>query len=693
MNKIFKHCLIAILFIACSSSAPTTDEEKDKVLMSIMLHSLNSGHFHPKEINNDFSKKAFDLYLKSLDVNKKFLVQSDIEKFKKFETEIDNEINAGTFQFFDLSMQVLDERVKEAESYYKEILSKPFNFSIQELVELDGDKLPFAKDKNDLKENWRKYLKYQTLIRLDELMDVQEKAREKKDTVIKVKTFAVMEQEAREKVLKSQNDWFHRLKQLDKNDRLSQYINSIVSTYDPHTNYFPPKEKENFDIALSGQLEGIGATLQEKDGYIKVLNIVPGSASWKQGQLKVGDVILKVGQAGQEPVDIVDMRIDDAVKLIRGKKGSEVRLTVKKIDASIVIIPIIRDIVVLEETYAKSAVLDNGKKVGYIKLPQFYADFNGKGGRSSAEDVRKEIAKLQEDNVQGLILDLRNNGGGSLQDAVTMGGLFINRGPIVQIKSGRGAPNVLEDIDPAVQYNGPLVILVNEFSASASEILAAAIQDYKRGVIVGSNTFGKGTVQRLIDLDEYLPENFEKAKPLGAVKLTTQKFYRVNGGATQLKGVAPDVTLPDSYTYLEMGEKELEYPMPWDEISAAKYQSSDRIKNIEEIKKNSKLRIASNSAFQLEDENGKRLKAQSGKSSFQLNLEKFREEQHKIQKEAKKFENVFKEIPGLNVQSTISDAKNMPKDTAQVESLKAWQKNIKKDPYIFESMAILKEMK
>lgn len=690
----YKFMLIAVVFLACSSYSPVGEEDKNKVLMSVLLHSLNSGHYNPKEINNDFSQKAYNLYIKSLDANKKFLTLEDITKLKKYETEIDDEVKGGSYKFFDLSHQLVESRIKEVEGYYKDILSKPFDFELHEAVELDGDKLNFAKDNKELKENWRKYLKYQTLIKLDELLDAQERAKEKKDTVVKIKTYAILEQEAREKVMKSQNDWFHRLKQVDKNDRLSQYVNSIISLYDPHTNYFPPKEKENFDIALSGQLEGIGATLQDKDGYIKVISIVPGSASWKQGSLKVGDVILKVGQGEHEAVDVVDMRLDDAVKLIRGKKGTEVRLTVKKMDGNIVMIPIIRDIVVLEETYAKSAILsENGKKVGYIKLPQFYADFNGKGGRSCSDDIKKEIAKLQTENIDGLILDLRNNGGGSLQDAVSMGGLFINKGPIVQIKGGKGAPTVLEDYDPSVQYSGPLVILVNELSASASEILAAAMQDYKRGVIVGSPTFGKGTVQRLIDLDEYLPEAFEKAKPLGAVKLTTQKFYRVNGGATQLKGVVPDIMLPDNYSYIDIGERELDYPMPWDEIPPAKFNTSDKLKNLEVIKKNSKARVQANTTFQLEDENAKRLKAQSNKTSFNLSMAKFREEQQKLEKEAKKYEDMLKEIPSLNVESLRSEKVDASKDSAKAESLKTWHKNLKKDAYVYEAMNIIKDLK
>ncbi len=688
-----KASIIAILILLFGSYAPREADEKDKVLLSVILHSLTTSHYQPKEVNDDFSKKVFDEYLKTIDINKKFLIKEDVDQLKKFHTTIDDQAKVGNFDFFNLSQTILQKRVKEAEAYYKEILSKPFDFTVDETIETDADKLPFANTSAELKENWRKLIKYLVMSRLHDMQIAQEKAVEKKDTSFKVRTVVAMEVDARDKVLKNQNESFKRMNQLNKTDWMSMYINSLTAMFDPHTSFFPPKEKENFDIALSGQLEGIGATLQEKDGFIKVTQIVPGSASWKQGQLKANDIILKVAQANQDPVDIVDMRLDDAVKLIRGKKGTEVRLTVRKIDNAVIIIPIIRDVVVLEETYAKSAILKGAKKVGYIKLPQFYADFNGRGGRSCAKDVKIEIEKLKKDNVEGIILDLRNNGGGSLQDAVDMGGLFIDKGPIVQVKSAKEAPQVLNDYDPATQYTGPLVILVNELSASASEILAAAMQDYKRAVIVGSNTFGKGTVQRLIDLDTYMPPSFENLKPFGAMKITTQKFYRINGGATQLKGVAPDVLLPDNYKYIKTGERELEYPMIWDEIVKANYKTLENLKNIEIIKKKSEIRLKTNKSFILQDENAKRLKYLSDRSSFTINLEKYKAEQKKLQAESKKFEEIYVDIKDLDVFPLTADAAAIQSDTAKVESMKTWSKNLKKDMYIYEGMNVINDLK
>jgi len=495
--------LLPVAALAAFSYTYKVQADKDEAIDQILMQSLNNVHYSPLTLNDDFSEKVFKLYMQRLDYNKKFLLQSDVDELKKLNHSIDDDISAGHFGFFDKSYNIITKRVDEAQAYYKEILSQPFDFSKDEEIELDEEKLNFAKNPAELKEAWRKSLKYQVLARMVEMSDSQDKAKEKSDTV-KLKSKETLEADARKKVLKSNDDYFKRIREFDRNDRLAVYFNSITGIYDPHTEFFPPKDKANFDISMSGQLEGIGAQLQEKDGYIKVSSIVPGSASWKQGQLKPGDLILKVAQGSGEPVDLTDMRMDDVLPLIRGKKGTEVRLTVRKPDGSTTIIPLIRDIVVIEESYAQSVILKGKKNIGYIKLPSFYADFNGNGGRSCSKDIKKELEKLKAEHVDGVILDLRYNGGGSLPDVVDMAGLFIDKGPIVQVKQKTGVPQVLEDKDPSTVYDGPLVVMVNSNSASASEIMAAAIQDYKRGVIVGTSpsSFGKGTVQRFYNLDD-----------------------------------------------------------------------------------------------------------------------------------------------------------------------------------------------
>lgn len=696
MRKILIFGSLIFAIVACGSLALNNTKEKDETLASVVMHSLENFHFQPQSINDEFSKETFKFYVDQLDHYKRFLIQEDIDKLKKFETQLDDEINTNNFTFFELSNTLIENRIIEAKEYYTELLQKPFNYKVKESIELDPEKINPAANKKALKERWRKNLKYSVEARLYTIEKQQKDKLEKKDTSYVEKSFKEIEKEAREKVLKTHDQWFKRLSQLNRTDRLSSYFNSVTSTFDPHTNFYPPKDKENFDIALSGQLEGIGATLEQKDGYIKVVRIVPGSASWKQGELEAGDKILKVAQGIEEPVDIVDMRLDDAVKLIRGKKGTEVRLTVEKIDNSEKIIPIIRDIVVLEETYAKSLIINKDKskeKVGYIKLPKFYADFNKQGGRSCAKDVKAEVEKLKTEGAEGIIIDLRNNGGGSLQDVVDMAGLFIKTGPIVQIKARTGAPYILSDLDPQVQFDGPLVILVNSLSASASEILAAAMQDYDRAIIMGSaSSYGKGTVQRFVDLDAFLPETMASVKPLGSMKLTIQKFYRVNGGATQLKGVEPDIVLPDNYMYIEIGEKEIDNAMNWDEILPASYTATHSINNKNKIIELSKKRIATDSIFDAINNKAKHLKESRDKTLIELNYETYKQVRKDEEKANEAHKDILKPIEQLIVSNIAVDTIGFSADSSKVASNTEFIKTVKKDSYIFEALQVIDDM-
>lgn len=670
-------------------------EKKNEILMEVIIQSLNSGHYSTNPLNDEFSEKTYDLYLERMDYSKRFLLAQDVDLLNKYRTKIDNEIQNKSYDFFKLSNNILEGRINESRKFYKNILSKPFDFSVKETVETDPEKLDFAASKDELKERWRKILKRATLARVVNMLETQETALADNDETVEIKSFEEIEKEAREKVLKSHDDWFRRLDQLDENDRLSTYINAIANIFDPHTGYFPPKDKENFDISMSGQLEGIGATLSEKDGFTEVVRIVPGSPSARQGDLESGDLIMKVGQANDEPVDIEGMRLDDVVKMIRGKKGTEVRLTVKKISGDIITVPIVRDVVILDETYAKSALLnreDVKDPIGYIKLPKFYADFQQRGGRRCAVDVREEVEKLKAENVGGIILDLRNNGGGSLYDVVEMAGLFIDKGPVVQVKSRGANPEVMKDRDPSVVYDGPLIIMVNSFSASASEIMAAAMQDYDRAVIVGSpSTFGKGTVQRFYDLDRLISADYDDVKPLGALKLTTQKFYRINGGATQLKGVIPDIILPDAYSYIEVGEKEHDFSMPWDEIEPASYDKWDAGYSMEKVRQRSEKRTESDEYFQLAEDNANRLKRQRDKSEFTLNLEEFRAEKKANKEESEKYKGIEHEIDGLSVAALSMEPAIT--DTVKLEIQADFHKKLGKDIYLNEAISIMQDMK
>ena len=673
--------------------ALSEEDRRSKVLMHLIYDGLSQIHYAPEDLNDEFSVSAYDLYLKRLDINKRFFLQEDIDAMEKYRLEIDDEVRNASFELYDLSYDILVKRLEEVQGYYTEILAEPFKLDLNETVEYDEEKLAWATSQTDLKDRWRKILKYDAISRITDKLESQEKKKEEGKEV-EIKTVAELEKDAREKILKNYTRWYERQVKQDREKRQSIYINSIVNVYGPHTSYFPPIDKDNFDISMSGQLEGIGARLVDEDGYITVTEVVPGSASSLQGDLEAKDQILEVAQGDEEPVNIEGAVIDDALKLIRGKKGTTVVLTVRKIDGSVMDIPIVRDVVIIDETYVKSAKLNFGKQeVGYIKLPKFYADFGG-GGRSCAADVKDEVYKLKNQKVDGIILDLRRNGGGSLRDVVDMAGLFIEEGPVVQVKSKMRAPQVLDDRDDEVHYGGPLVVLIDQFSASASEIMAAAIQDYGRGVIIGSQaSFGKGTVQRFIELDDYVSPSFSDVKPLGAIKVTMQKFYRINGGATQLKGVSPDIVLPDAFMFVDIGEKEQEFVMEWDNIDALPYKKWNHQVNIDKVRKASEARTAKNETFQLVQENAERLKAQSDETNYTLNLDKFRAEKEAFDKESEKYKDIFQEIDGLKVENLPEDLEAINKDDKSKELNEAWHESIMKDAYIFEAMKVIGDMK
>lgn len=665
-----------------------------QILMGILLDGLSQAHYSPVKIDDAFSEKVYTLYTKRLDYGKKFLLQSDIDQLAKYRRQIDEEVNNGTFEFYKLSVELINKRIKEKQDWYKEILSKPMDYNSEDEYETDGEKAKYASSETELKKEWQKMLKYQVISRIDDALVRQEKAKEKNDTTVKIKIFDSLEVDARRKVLKANDGWFKRLYKISDKDRFATYLNTVTNIYDPHTEYFAPKEKKKFDQGMSGQFEGIGARLQQKeDGSIKVSEIIVGSPSFKQGELKAGDEIHKVAQGSNEPVDITNMDMDDAIELIKGKKGTEVRLTVKKPDGSFKVIPIVRDVIEIEETFAKSVLLNNNdKKIGYIYLPSFYTDFTRTGARKCATDMRKEIEKLKTQGIEGLIIDLRDNGGGSLQEVVEMAGLFIPKGPIVQVKAKNNMINIMEDYNPDVTWSGPLSIMVNRNSASASEILSAAMQDYKRAVIVGTPTFGKGTVQSFVNLDQFILPQFDTIKPIGEVKITMQKFYRINGGATQLKGVTPDVILPDPYEFIETGEKEMDYPMAWDEIPKASYLPYSNL-DIAKIKKASDERVKKNPTFKLIEAEAKELKSKKDDSKYNLAFEKYRAEQNVWRDQNKKYDELRKEIKGFSANLLEQDKTKMSNDTTRLGRESRWAKNIAKDIYIHEASNIFSGLK
>ncbi|MDQ0108532.1 carboxyl-terminal processing protease [Chitinophaga terrae (ex Kim and Jung 2007)] len=688
--------IIPVLLISISAGVLAFSKQGHKedpparyeVIMNLVGQMLKEGHYQPKPIDDKFSKEVFNKYLRSLDTEKKFFLKSDVVKLEPLSSHIDDELMGAPVDCFRSINALIKQRVAEAAAIYPEILAKPFDFSVNETVTLDPDKIDFPADEAARKESWRKVLKYRTLEKLTDLQEQREKDKGKDS--LKSKTDAELEVEARQKVKQLYDRYFERLKnRQNDNDRFNLYVNAITTTMDPHTDYFPPDEKRAFEEQMAGKFYGIGAQLKEEGDKIKVVSIVTGSPSWKQGQLKANDVIQKVGQGNSEPVDITGYPVEDAVKLIRGKKGTPVTLTVKSVDGTTKAITIVRDEIVTEETFAKSAIINGQHKIGYIYLPEFYADFNDRNGARSADDVAKEVAKLKAEKVDGIILDLRFNGGGSLQDVVQMAGLFIPEGPVVQVRSRGGEAVVLRDRDKNVQYDGPLAIMVNEYSASASEILAAAMQDYKRAVIIGSpQTFGKGTVQRLFSLDDFYP--VKDGSSLGALKLTQQKFYRANGGSTQLKGVTSDIVLPDPY--YEVSERKDSDALVWDEIPRAAFTPWYNPVNTEVLKKNSEKRMAASPAFKLLNENLSTLKKLEKQDSYSLNIQTYKTEQKTNTAALKKYDAVNDKVKELSIVNIKSDIDKLGNDTTKLARNKDWLKARTKDIYLDEAVNVMNDL-
>lgn len=689
--------IAAGLFLGAAYFPYTSNSEKETVLIHTLIGGLQKLHYQPQKMTNDFSQKAYDLYLERMDNGKRWLTQEDINMMEIYRNLLDDEAMAGTYEFFELSIQLLDKRIEQTQTYYRDLLAQPFDFTKDEQIELDGEKKAFAKDDAALQEQWRKNLKYEVLTRLEDKIKEQDKKKEEEtDEEVSPKSMAELEEEARASVLELYDNWYNRIGKLKRTDRLSNYLNVLTNIYDPHTGYYEPIDKENFDIRMSGRLEGIGARLQSDGDFTKVSDIVVGGPAWKQKDLQKDDIIKKVRQTEGEWIDIKGMVLDDVVQQIRGDKGTTVFLTVESVDGEEKIIPIVRDVVIMEEGFAKSLILDGkteDETIGYIYLPRFYADFNDRNGRFCATDVELEIEKLKAENVNGIILDLRNNGGGSLRDVVKMSGLFIEKGPIVQVESRGETPEILRDVNSDVQYDGPLVVMVNNYSASASEILAAALQDYGRAVIVGStSTFGKGTVQRFFDLDRAVRHRPD-VMPLGQVKLTTQKFYRINGGSTQLKGVTPDIVLPDSYQFITTGEREHEYPMEWTQIPAVSYsQNVYTIDNMKELRSNSNMRVQANEVFQKVNQNAKRLKEQRDESQYPLQLDAYMAYEKQQSDEAKKYKDMFEEVVNTGVRNIAADLPNIESDEGKQARNTDWIESVQKDIYIQETLHIMHDM-
>ena len=696
MKRNFNIFLLSILvaFASCSFTSKSFDDpDKDKLLMQLITYLLEQGHFEPKDINDDFSEGVYTSFLTQVDPFKNYFYQSDIDEFERFKTQLDDQILKYDLSFFDLVYERLLIRIEASKKLHSKVLEQPFDFEIEEVYSTDYENSSYANSNSELLDKWRKQLKFYTISNYHDLIELENKLKEE-DTAYVSKSLATLESEARASILKTMSENASVYDDLRRDDWMSMYINAIAEEFDPHTFYFAPNDKDTFDAQMSGKYEGIGARLQKRMDEIFITELISGGSAWRQNKLEVGDVIMKVRQEDEtEAVNVVGMRLSDAVKLIKGPKGTNVILTLKKVDGTIEDLKIPRDEIELEETYAKSTIVKKeGSTFGVINLPKFYIDFEDYNSRNAAGDVKKEIERLKAEGMEGLVLDLRNNGGGSLKTVVEMGGLFIEEGPIVQVRSTGQDKEVLKDTDRGIEWDGPLVILVNELSASASEILAAAMQDYKRAIVIGSKqTYGKGTVQNIVDLNRMIRSNTNG--DMGAFKFTTQKYYRINGGSTQLEGVKSDVVVPDRYSYIDIGEKDQDNPLAWDEIAPANYNVWESTFDYKTTIQKSKIRMHNNDEIKLIDDNARWIKTIRDETTYQLNFEKYSQDIEMKEAESKRFDALSDYQTDLTFESLPYELQIMEQDSVFKINRTRWHENLSKDIYMEEAVNVLRDLK
>ena len=684
-----------ICFVSCNSISKNFEsDDKDSLVIQLITYVLDQAHYLDIEIDDNFSEKVFDSFLENIDPYKRYLYQSDIDMLSKYKYDIDDSFNQPNLEFFDLAYEILTQRIDEAKQISQEVLSKPFDFQLEETFNFDIEELQYVNSKIDLVERWRKLMKVYLIENYHDEIKEDERTF-KKDSTFKLRSYSEIELKTREVLNETMADYFVIMEEeFQRQHWFSIYLNSFVSQYDPNTSYLDPEDRDRFNIDMSGNYAGIGAVLRKKVDKIEITELISGGPAWRNNSLEKGDVILKVRQEDDtEPVSVVGYRLADAVKLIKGEKGTNVFLTVKKVDGTVNEISIERDIVLLEETYIKSSLVEkDGNNYGIINIPKFYIDFENQDNRDAAKDLKIEINRLKEQGVQGLVIDLRNNGGGSLKTVVDMAGMFIESGPVVQVKNFDKEKQVLRDRDRSILWRGPLVILVNEGSASASEILAAAMQDYERAIIIGGNqTWGKGTVQNVFPLNRMVRGNTKG--DLGALRYTTQKYYRVNGGSVQLEGVKSDINLPFRYKYLDFGEKDSENPLQWDEIENINYQKWNSNFDFDFAIKNSQKRMKESEHLKLVDENAKWIKDIREKKIFNLNYQKFRSDLEENIKTTEK----FKKLDDFSLDYSF---KSLPYETQMIENdsilgtkRERWHKSLNKDIYIGEALNVLSDLR
>jgi carboxyl-terminal processing protease len=699
---------------AASSSLPELPADaREETLADATVHLLTKQHVLKKPIDDKLSKEAFPKYIEELDGAKLLLLQSDVDALAVLDGDIDDELKKGDLSLARKGAALIQKRREVVSKLVADLLSKPFTFTAKESFETDPKKRAYCKSEAELRDRWRQLLELSVLERIEQMEDLlaakdkkkdgakddpeRDEASEKALAAIPT-TFEGREEKARKELAVRYESRFTRQKEMEKLEPAEQLINAVNAVYDPHTEYMAPSEKANFDIAITGTLEGIGAALGEQDHYVVVNDLIPGGAAWQQGKLAAGDLIIAVAQSGKDPVDVTDMALDKVVEMIRGPKGTMVTLTVKKPDGHIETIVITRDVVKIEASYARGAILSAGKKgekVGYIHLPGFYGDLGGKkkaGDRNATDDVRALLAQMKEKKVDAVILDMRGNGGGILAHARDISGLFIEQGPVVQTKDNEEKVEVLSDTDPSVAFGGRLVVMVDRFSASAAEITAGALQDYQRAVVVGTSaTHGKGTVQAVVDLDRIK----SGGDPLGIYKVTMQEYYRVNGASTQLRGITPDILLPDPAGFVESGERTLFHPIPWSSVDPAKYSPVSHAWKIEDLVAASAARAKDNASFAKVEAFSKLIKARRDDTLEPLDRDGFFALKKKEKAELETADPKLKEMkPLFDVEALGGEATptKTPADKKLQKRLDAWKDNLARDPWVEESMRVLADM-
>lgn len=700
-NKVF--FLAPLMGLMFCFNAPKNDDEKMHLIMVNVKNALSYVHYNPKAINDAYSQEVYQKYFESIDPAKRYFLQSDMEEFSKHKNQLDDYLNGkGNLVFFNQTIDRLYTRVDEIDKITQDILSKPINLDEEDELILEPKLKKSPANKQELYNEWKRYIKYNILQEIETMTSKEEAQREKKDSVIahkavdtiNVKTLTLEQKKikATEEIKDLMAHTFKRFKKRKKMDWFSVYMNAYTEVFDPHTSYYSPKDKEDFDTYFSGKVIGIGAQIQEKKGYLYMGPLVVGAPAWKSKQITEGDKILKVkANPKAEHTNVVGMLVDEAVRLIRGEQGTEVVLTLQKKDGSIKEVKLIREEVSIEDTFARSSVINapNGDKLGYIYLPSFNADFEDPKGRNASDDVKAEIEKLKTQNVKGIIFDVRNNGGGSLTEVVDIMGLFMKSGSVVQVKDGNGKINVLKNRSNSPIWEGPLVVMQNELSASASEILAGAVQDYGRGVVIGSpHSFGKGTVQTFIELNRFLRNDDD----FGALKMTIQKFYRVSGKSTQLKGVEADLPMKGVFSYAEIGEKHQDNALPWDQVPAAEFQPILGL-NIKTLANNSAKRLAENKNYQLLIESAQWREQLDKEEKITLNLKKFDALMKTRKEQIKKFKALSKFDNKLNINLHQDEQERTKKDEVFAKKSETWLKNLKRDVYLQEAVNVMTELK